>query len=129
MSSVSLRSLVVNFLRKLNIKYEKLAFNSDVNSCSICMEIIEEIKELLIDDEKNDNAEYELLHNYPIICKMDCLKQALMNALKVQQFEMAKSLQNQMEELRYDPSEEEKGLTLIDIKNRLEALIKRLKDR
>lgn len=126
-NAFDMRCKMILFTTKLKRRYDHLAEQSDVTGCCICMDALYEMTELLIDNQADDTKEFELCCNYPKLCKYEYINEGIKVALHTQQIEHAKYLKSQIMVLDYKP--EEVGVTVVDMKKRLENMQVRLKER
>jgi hypothetical protein len=101
-NSFNMRYRTISFISKLKERYDHLAEDSDVSGCSICMDTLNEMTELLIDNQADDTKEFELCCNYPRLCTYELINDGIKTALHTQQIERAKYLHAQLIALDYN---------------------------
>lgn len=113
----------------LKERYDRLAEQSDVPGCCICVDALSIMTKLLADNQADDAKEFSFCSIYPVLCKHELLTSSIKEALKARQIERARVLQNHLLALKYQPQKDQAGLAAADIRQRLCDIEERLKER
>lgn len=128
-TALGMRLRIYDLSGKIRLRYDTLADLTDVSSCCICMDALNNMTKLLIDNQLDDAEEFSLCTVYPVLCKHELLTTNIKEALRARQIDRARIFQTHLLALEFKPTQMQDGLTAADMKQRLCNIEERLKER
>jgi hypothetical protein len=128
-TALGMRLRIYDLSSKIRRRYDTLADLTDVSSCCICMDALNNMTKLLIENQLDDAEEFSFCTVYPVLCKHELLTTNIKEALRARQIERARIFQTHLLALEFKPTQMQDGLSAADMKQRLCNIEERLKER